>query len=550
MNRKTKHLAVLLLGLLLINVFNQNFYKRFDLTQDQRYTLSDATKTILEKVKSRMFIHVYLEGEFPSEFKRLQIETRQYLEELKAQNSQLKIRFIHPDGKRDQLIQSGMYPSQLTVQENGKLSNAIIFPWVEFIYGKKRELVSLLPNGVVQSQEQQLAVAIENLEYAFSNAINNITKTRDHKIAVLKGNGELNDMYLVSLLSEVKKKYRLAPVSLDTVASNPKKALSTLRSLDLVVVAKPTEPFSSEEKLVLDQFIMHGGKSLWMFENVQADTDSLYNDGKMLAYPRDLNLTDMLFSYGVRVNTALVQDLYAAKIRLATGNMGNQPQFQNLPWFYHPSITGNPQHPISRNLPPIRLQFANQIDTLKNDIKKTPLLVSSPLTRKIGTPNFVDLQSIAQEPLQEQYQGGYQLFGVLLEGNFNSMYANRIKPFDLKNFKEKSDSNKMIIISDGDIAKNQIVKNQPYDLSIDQWTGELFGNKEFLLNSIDYLLDHTGLIHLRNKTLQINLLDKQRAYKERRYWQVLNVATPLAVLLAFGLGFSFWRKKKYSSKTI
>ena len=550
MNRKTKHLAVLLLGLLLMNVFNQNFYKRFDLTQDQRYTLSDATKTILEKVKSRMFIHVYLEGEFPSEFKRLQIETRQYLEELKAQNSQLKIRFIHPDGKRDQLIQSGMYPSQLTVQENGKLSNAIIFPWVEFIYGKKRELVSLLPNGVVQSQEQQLAVAIENLEYAFSNAINNITKTRNHKIAVLKGNGELNDMYLVSLLSEVKKKYRLAPVSLDTVASNPKKALSTLQSSDLVVVAKPTEPFTAEEKLVLDQFIMHGGKSLWMFENVQADTDSLYNDGKMLAYPRDLNLTDMLFSYGVRVNTALVQDLYAAKIRLATGNMGNQPQFQNLPWFYHPSITGNPQHPISRNLPPIRLQFANQIDTLKNDIKKTPLLVSSPLTRKIGTPNFVDLQSIAQEPLQEQYQGGYQLFGVLLEGNFNSMYANRIKPFDLKNFKEKSDSNKMIIISDGDIAKNQIVKNQPYDLSIDKWTGEQFGNKEFLLNSIDYLLDHTGLIHLRNKTLQINLLDKQRAYKERSYWQVLNVAAPLAVLLAFGLGFSFWRKKKYSSKTI
>ena len=550
MNRKTKHLAVLLLGLLLINVFNQNFYKRFDLTQDQRYTLSDATKTILGKVKSRMFIHVYLEGEFPSEFKRLQIETRQYLEELKAQNSQLKIRFIHPDGKRDQLIQSGMYPSQLTVQENGKLSNAIIFPWVEFIHGKKRELVSLLPNGVVQSQEQQLAVAIENLEYAFSNAINNITKTRDHKIAVLKGNGELNDMYLVSLLSEVKKKYRLAPVSLDTVASNPKKALSTLQSSDLVVVAKPTEPFTAEEKLVLDQFIMHGGKSLWMFENVQADTDSLYNDGKMLAYPRDLNLTDMLFSYGVRVNTALVQDLYAAKIRLATGNMGNQPQFQNLPWFYHPSITGNPQHPISRNLPPIRLQFANQIDTLKNDIKKTPLLVSSPLTRKIGTPNFVDLQSIAQEPLQEQYQGGYQLFGVLLEGNFNSMYANRIKPFDLKNFKEKSDSNKMIIISDGDVAKNQIVKNQPYDLSIDKWTGEQFGNKEFLLNSIDYLLDHTGMIHLRNKILQINLLDKQRTYQERSYWQVLNVAAPLAVLLAFGLGFSFWRKKKYRSKTI
>ena len=546
MNKKKKHIIFLLIGLVLINYLSQSYYQRIDLTKDKRYTLSDVTTSILDKVDSQLIIRVYLEGEFPTEFKRLQIETRQYLEELKAENSKIKVRFVNPDGRGDQLLRSGMYPSQLTVEEGGKLSNAIIFPWAEVIYGKKRELVSLLPDGVIQSQEQQFEAAIENLEYSFSNAINNVTRNRTQKIAVLRGNGELQDIYLVSLLSEVRKKYRLAPFTLDSVAKDPETALKALRSFDMIFVAKPTHAFSEKEKLVLDQFISNGGKSLWMLENVQADTDSLFNDGKMLAYPRDLNLTDLLFSYGVRINTQLVQDLYSAKIRLATGNVGNQTQFQNLPWFYHPQITGNPQHPITKNIGPVRLQFANQIDTLQNGIKKTPLLVSSLLTRKIGTPNFVDLQSIADEPKQEQYQSGYQLFGVLLEGEFNSMYANRIKPYDLKNFKEKSPSNKMIVISDGDVAKNQIAKNQPYDLSVDKWTGEQFGNKEFLLNSIDYLLDDTGLIDLRNKTLQINLLDKQRAYEDRGYWQFLNVVLPLLLLFGFGFGFTYLRKRKYS----
>jgi len=544
--RRIRDIVVVFFFALVLNSSLQSNYIRFDLTKDQRYTFSDATNTLLDKVKGSLIIRVYLEGDFPTEFQRLQIETRQYLEELKAQNSKVRIRFVNPDGQQDKLVRSGMYPSQLTVEENGKLSNAIIFPWAEVIYGEKRALVPLLPDGVVQSQEEQFEAAIENLEYSFSNAINNVTQTRKQKIAVLKGNEELDDIYLVSLLSEVRKKYILAPFTLDSVASSPEQTLYNLSQYDLAIIAKPTQAFSEKEKFVLDHFIMNGGKTMWMLENVQADTDSLFNGGKMLAYPRDLNLTDQLFSYGVRINTQLVQDLYAAKIRLVTGNTGDQPQFQNLPWFYHPLISGNPQHPITKNIGPVRLQFANQIDTLQNGINKTPLLVSSQLTRKIGTPNFVELQSIAEEPKQEQYQGGYQLFGVLLEGEFKSMYANRIKPFDYHAKREKSVPNKMIVISDGDVTKNQIAKNQPYDLSIDKWTGEQFGNKEFLLNSIDYLLDDTGLIDLRNKTLQVNLLDKQRAFEERGYWQFLNVVLPLLLLFGFGFGFNYWRKRKYS----
>lgn len=546
MNKKLQNKVLLIAMLFLLNYGAQQFYLRFDLTEDQRYTLSNVTTQILEKIESPMTINVYLEGDFPSEFKRLQVETRQYLEELRAENSNIRIQFINPEDQNERLVKAGMFPSQLTVEENGKLSNAIIFPWAEVIFGNKRSIVSLLPDAIVQSQEQQFEAAIENLEYSFSEAINGIIKTRDTKIAILKGNGELEDIFLVSLLSEVKNKHRLAPFTLDSVSSNAEKALRELSSFDLAIIAKPTEAFSEKDKLVLDQYIMNGGKTLWMLENVQADTDSLYNDGRMLAYPRDLNITDLFFSYGVRINTQLIQDLYSARIKLATGNVGNQTQFQNLPWFYHPLIVGNPQHPITRNIPPVRLRFVNQIDTLQNGIKKTPLLVSSPLTREIGTPSFIELQSISEEPKQEQFQGGNQVFGVLLEGEFNSMYSNRLKPFNPSNYKSKSEKNKMIVISDGDIIKNQIAKNQPYDLNVDKWTGEQFGNKEFLTNSIDYLLDDTGLIDLRNKSLQINLLDKKRAFEERGYWQFLNVILPLLLLSIFGFGFNYLRKRKYS----
>ena len=319
-----------------------------------------------------------------------------------------------------------------------------------------------------------------------------------------------------------------------------------LQKFDLAIIAKPTKLFSEKEKLVLDQFIINGGKTLWMLENVQADTDSLYNGGKMLAYPRDLNLTDLFFSYGLRINATLIQDLYAAKIPLATGNIGNKPQFQNLNWFYHPLVSGNPTHAITKNIAPVRLRFANQIDTIQNNLKKTPLLMSSMLTKKNGTPAIIELESIADEPKEEEYSSGFNIFSLLVEGDFNSMYAKRIKPFELNKFTKKSNHNKMIIISDGDIGRNQIKKGKPFDLAEDKWTGEQFGNKEFLLNAVDYLLDDTGVIELRNKNLKINLLDKKRAFEERTFWQFINIALPLLILTIFGYMFHYLRKRKYS----
>lgn len=545
MNKKFQHIVLALIGLFIVNYIANSVYKRFDLTQDKRYTLSEVSENLIDKIDAPLTIHVYLEGEFPAEFKRLQIETRQFLEELQAKNTNIRFRFINPDNIREQLVKKGMMPSQLTVEEDGKLSEAIIFPWAEVSYGKKTELVSLLPNTIAKTQEAQLQNAVEKLEYSFANALHNISQKEKQKIAVLAGNGELQDIYQYSLLSEVGKKYRLAKFTLDSVASNPQKTLKDLRNYDLAIIAKPTERFTEEEKFTVDQFITNGGKSLWMIDNNYADTDSLYNEGKMLAFPRDLNLTDLLFGYQVRVNNKLIQDLYAAKIPLATGNVGNQTQFQHLNWFYHPLVNGNPYHPITKNVLPVRFRFTTQIDTLKGNLKKTPLLVTSVLTKKIGTPNFVELQSIAKEPQENEFAAGPQLLAVLLEGNIPSAYKNRIKPFNTPDFKAESGANKMIVIADGDIGSNQILKGKPHDLSLDKWTGEQFGNKEFLINAIDYLLDDSGLIQLRNKTIQINLLDKQRAFAEKNYWQFINIGIPLVLLALFGFGFTYWRKKKY-----
>ena len=546
MIKKLKHSIYLFTALIVLNIVSQRFYNRVDLTTDNRYTLSTVTKDIINNIDKQLIIKVYLEGDFPSEFKRLQIETRQFLEELSAKNSSIKIQFVLPDNQRERLIKAGMIPSQLTVKEDGKLSNTIIFPWAEIIYKKKSTIVSLLSNGAVQSQEDQLETAVANLEFSFSNAIYKLQEEKQKKVAVLSGNGELLDLQLYSFLSEVSKKHKLAKFTLDSVENNSIKSLQDFQQFNLAIIAKPTESFTEEEKLVLDQYIMNGGKTLWMFENVQADTDSLYKDGKMLAYPRDLNLTDFFFSYGLRVNATLIQDLYAAKIPLATGNIGNKPQFQNLNWFYHPLVSGNPNHAISKNIAPVRLRFANQIDTLQNSLKKTVLLMSSMLTRKTGTPAIIELESIAIEPKEKEYSSGFQIVSLLIEGNFNSMYANRIKPFDIKKFSKKSTFNKMIVISDGDIGRNQLQKGKPFDLAQDKWTGEQFGNKEFLLNAVDYLLDDRGLIELRNKNVQINLLDKERAYQERTFWQFINIILPLLVLMTFGFIFQYLRKRKYS----
>ncbi len=541
MRKSLKHIIITVIGLILLNVAASIFYIRWDLTADKRYTLSETTKELLDRIDEDILIKVYLEGDFPLDFKRLQQETKQHLDELKALNSNIHYRFINPTEKADQLIKQGMQASRLTVEENGIISEAIIFPWALITYKNKSALIPLLTD----SQENQLQKSIENLEYAFSKGIHKVTQTKRKSIAILRGNGELDDIYLYDFLKTLQENYDLAPFILNKQGTNPQDILTDFLNYDLAIIAKPTKAFSETEKFILDQYIVSGGKSIWLIDTVTAEMDSLQQTGEAFFSGRDLNLTDLLFSYGVRINSTIVQDLYSSKIALATGNVGNQTEFQQFLWSYYPLVNANTDHPISKNIESINLKFPSGIDTLKNAIHKEVLLQSSPLTKINGLPILVNLNSITHKVDPKIYTAKPQILGVLLEGEFESAYQHRTKAFDV-NYKSKSATNKMIIISDGDIIANQILNGEPTRLDLDKWTGQHFGNKDFLLNAVDYLLDDTGLLAVRGKSLDIKLLNKEKVYEKKGFWQFVNIVVPLLLLSLFGGLFGYLRKRKYA----
>lgn len=544
MKIKYSKILYIFIGLLLINFLASKFYKRFDLTEDQRYTLSEATTSIVKNIDDIVTIKVYLEGNFPAEFERLQTETKLHLEELKNINKKIQFRFVNPKDIGQKLIENGLEPSSLQIQENGKLSEIVIFPWAVVQYKNKTENISLLKDIFSNSQDQQLESSIQNLEYAFANAIHKVSSQKSKKIAIIKGNGELNDIYIADFLRTINQYYHLAPFTLDSVEKQPQKTLKGISNFDLAIIAKPTEKFSEKEKFTLDQFIMNGGKTLWLIDNVQAELDSLMNTGEALAYPRDLGITDLFFNYGIRINHDLITDLYSSKIPLATGNVGNQTQFDAFSWQYFPLVNSQNNHAINNNIEAVSLKFTNSIDTLKNNIEKTVLLKSSPLSKSEGTPSIISLKSITQQANQKNYSDGNKSIAILLEGEFKSAYSGRVKPFNT-NYKDNSTSTKMIVIADGDITANEISKGQPLELGVDKWTNQRFGNKEFLLNAVSYLLDDTGLINIRSKTIKIDFLDKQKAFEESGKWQLINIISPLLFLTLFGLIFNYYRKKRF-----
>ncbi|MFD1316866.1 gliding motility-associated ABC transporter substrate-binding protein GldG [Namhaeicola litoreus] len=526
---------------------SNSFYHRFDLTTDQRYTLSETTKDIVDEIEGPLFVKVYLEGDFPAEFKRIQTETRQHLEELRSLNKDIVFQFINPLTKTNELIESGLQPSKLSVQENGQVSQAIIFPYAVLEYKGKKQNVSLLSEAPATSQEEQLQNSIQNLEFAFTDGINKLVQEKQKSVAVLRGNGELSDLYLYSALKKLGEYVHLAEFTLDSSETNPQNTLKELQKYDLALIAKPTKLFTENQKFTLDQFILNGGKTVWFIDQTTAELDSLMDTGNSLVMNRDLGLTDLLFAYGVRVNYNLTKDMYASTIRLAAGNSGNQTQYEDFPWLYFPLIFSKNNHPINTNLDPVFLRFPSTIDTLKNSIEKTILLHSSPYAKIIGTPADVSLNEIAENPTQESFNQKNLIYGVLLEGEFQSAYKNRIKPFSIQSATDESVYNQMVVVSDGDLIANDVLRGEPLPLDQDKWTKKPLGNQQFLLNTVLFLLEDQSILELRAKQVQIKFLDKEKAYREKGFWQILNVLLPLILLMLFGIIFNYIRKKRYTS---
>ncbi|WP_019671505.1 gliding motility-associated ABC transporter substrate-binding protein GldG [Eudoraea adriatica] len=547
-------LGLALLAFILINIIAGFFYVRIDLTEDKRYTLSEQAIEAAAAFNSVVVVDVLLEGDLPAEFAKLKAETKQLLEEFASGNDNIKFNFADPlsDNTRTEAtiaeLQSlGLTPANVTVEENGRVSQEIIFPWAMVNYNNKTIRVPLLKNKLGASSEERVNNSVQNLEYAFADAFTKLTIQAKKRVAVIKGNGELDDIYLADYLTTIRDYYNIGAITLDSVETNPQKVLDQLKEYDLALIAKPTEAFTEKEKYVLDQFIVNGGKSIWLIDQVAIELDSLFNaEGSSMAFARDLNLNDFFFKYGIRINPVLISDLYFSQIVLASGE-GNNSQYNPVPWYYNPMVFSPNNHPINNNLEAVRFQFANSIDTISNAYRKTILYSSSLLSKTEGVPKLISLDIINTPPDKENYKDGDKPLAVLIEGEFTSAFNNRITPVKLEGAKIEGSDNKMLIIADGDVIKNQVRNNRPLELGYDKWTNNFYGNKEFLVNSINYLLDDTGLINIRNKKVKIALLDPEKIADQKTKWQLINVGIPVVLVFFFGFAFNYFRKRKFST---
>ena len=542
-----------LLLLLVINYIAQQWHSRIDLTQDKRYTLSETTRKTLSQIQQPLVIDVLLKGNIPTEFKKLQTEAIQLLEEYTAANDHLIVNFVNPledepnaDAAIQNLINNGLQPLQIAQTEAGKSSVEYIFPWAVISDGKRVEKVRLFIDKLGTTDQERVQNSVQRLEYNLTDALHKFTVKKQKKIAILRSNGTLEDVYLYDFLKTAREYYFIAPFTLDSVATNAEKTLKDLEKFDLLLVAKPTSPFSDEQKQVIDQYIMNGGRVLWLIDQVNVSLEDMYKTGGVtMAMPLDLNLTDMFFQYGFRLNYTLINDLYFSEIVVATGD-GSQSRYMNIPWVYNPMVLSSNNHLINSNLDAVRLQFANGIDTLKNGVKKTILLSSSPFSKADGTPREINLRIDPKAMNKELYKKGNIPLAVLLEGEFKSIYKDRVRPLELKENATLSRPTKMIVVSDGDIIKNDFDSQHkmPLELGFDRWTSKYYDNKAFLQNAMNYLLDDTEFLTLRNKKVQLAFLDKEKVAESARAWQIKVFLYPLLVLVIVMLLSGYFYRKK------
>ncbi|MBS1521253.1 MAG: gliding motility-associated ABC transporter substrate-binding protein GldG [Bacteroidetes bacterium] len=540
-----------------IAIISSLAFTRFDFTKEKRFTISKISRGILDSLPKNVKVTVYLEGDnFPAAFKRLRSATKDMLNDLEAySHHRLQFDFVDPlkgqsNDQQQQTLQSmgekGIEPTNLSEKTDNGLIQKLIIPYAVVSSGDKEIPVKLLLNRIGLSPEEQLNNSIQNLEYAFSSAIKKVTTGGKPEIGFTEGHNELSDVQLNDAMKSLSEGFTVGRVDLKTIP------FAELEKVKLLVIPKPDKPFTELEKFKLDQYVMRGGQVLWTIDQVSAELDSLRgHGGEQLAFNKQLNLDDQLFVYGVRINYDLIADISCSQIPVATGNLGGQAQIQNVPWLFYPLIMPLSKHPIVKNLDAIRTEFVSTIDTLAiKGVNKTVLLSSSPYNKKFNTPYLLSLQMLEQEPQPKDFQSTTKPVAVLLEGKFKSDFLNRPIPVGLNEKVEsltESKPTKMIVISDGDVFKNQVGSDgSPYPLGYDHYTQQSFGNKNLLLNIADYMTDDSGLIGLRTKEIQLRLLDRARIRSEKLYWQVINNVVPLAFVLIFAIFQHYIRKRKYA----
>lgn len=545
MKRKNTLFWTVGLGLILLHSY---FPGQIDFTADQRYTLSPTALNTLEATTTPLRVDVFLSGDLPNNFQRLRQETQTLLEQM-ARKRPLLLNYINPFEDSDnvttiveEMLQYGLQPHNVVNANTQRMEQTVVFPWAIVSEGSRSVRVSLLKKTLGDSPEQQLLRSIRQLEYQFTDAIIQLQTTTKKSIAVLTSHNTSSAASTADLLQSLRPYYNLAAFDLKALQNDPITTLNNLKRFDVLFISNPKAPFTATEKLVLDQYQMHGGASLWAINTIQINRDSLFNSsGSALAYPNPLNLEDYFFKRGLRLNNNLVKDLYAAPIVLAQGS-GNQTQYLPYPWSYYPMVPATTSHPIAAGVGNVWLRFTSSIDTLKNAAKKQFLLTSSPLSKAVTAPFIVRLEEATQAPNPEAYNQGSLGTAVLLEGAFESLYKNRVLNVDSLPFKANGNA-KMLVITDGNIAENQLDKGQPVELGYDKWTNNFYNNKSFLQNAFHYLMGEEARIALRAKTLQVALLDLQRT-KENSTLVRLFVALITLLFLGVLIVFTrFWRMR-------
>lgn len=524
---------------------------RLDLTKEKRYTLSESTVKALESVKKPIMIDVYLDGDFPADFKQLQGETKFMLENFRKVNSDVDFRFIDPiktNIPKDTLLSHGIYPSVLDDRKSGKTSQIEIYPYALIRAGKTKVTVPLVVEQNYADNAELLTKSIENLEYNFISKLKIATQESFKKIGVLVNQDELSPSEFQGFMNLALENYDAGPI----IPKNQKELsladVPLLKQMSALVIAKPRKAFTDNEKVILDQYIMNGGKTLWMIDAVNAEMDTLMRSEKLMPFPVDLNLTDFFFNYGIRINPALVKDVKKfAKLKFVAGEVAGNAQYSTQPWPYFPLGIAENEHPVTKNINPVKFEFPTSIDTLggRKNIRTDVLFESSDRTSLKQVPNYVSLEEINSVDSLGQMEkpSTPKIFAVALQGKFTSAYASRIERKSYPGFKTSSPENKMIVIADGDIARNKVVKGKPMPLGMDVLTQERFGNEQFLKNALDYLLDDSNLMELRNRNIEERLLDRYLINEERNYWQWFNLLLPLIIIGILG-GLFFWVRKR------
>ena len=580
---KRSHIIQLVIGLavlILLNVAGNYFFVKADLTKEKRYSLSYSSEQLLKgekknlrKLDDAVLIRCYLDGDIPAGYKELRNALRDVLNEYRSYNSNIEYEFVNPNDLKtekdkaefyEKLFSKGFSPLLIKNETDGKLQQQYIFPYIEIFYGGRSQVKSLISTKTGFTEDEVIKSSMQNIEYTLYSSIRNIIQGIKPSVAFLFGQGEPDAAYIVDIIQSLSDEYLVDSINIggqinalvervyDSVDNTN---IKFRKKYECLIVAKPILPFAPKDLYIIDQYIMHGGKVLWLMDPLSASMDSLQSRAATMAISNFTGAEESLFMYGARLNNDLVMDLQCVKVPIVTGQYGNgQPQMSYYPWNFFPSVSPNNKSIISDKINPVKFEFVSTIDTVEgnNNIVRTPLLLSSSNTRLLNAPVQVSLQMLKQKQDPKLFNQGTKILALLMEGQFSSAYKNRLPEEMLNNpiiaHRETSDSTAMIVVADGDIIINSIKNGQVVPLGFDMYTNQMFGNKEFLVNCINYLCGDKDLIPLRSREVIVRKLDMAKIDRTKAQWQLFNLIVPVLIIAILGGCIILIRRKSYIRK--